>query len=130
MQSLAEELIAHTRLAIPTEAGPIDATLYWREGRIEVEASMPGVFSLSTGFVEIKTDPIPETLLMAAVGRPLSFLFHAPFACDVVITAIKPILRGYVVGFESEDASPLLVGLDLCRTWQDAAGSRTDKPRR
>ena len=67
-----------TQVLLPTASGDVYATLYWQNGYIEAEVSLPGRLETYTRKIEVR-DTLPATMLVAAIGRPLGDVVGLPF---------------------------------------------------
>ncbi len=73
-----------TQVVIPTAGGDISATLYWRDGYIEAEASMPGRLEAYHGHIGL-----PATVMTALVGRQLGDVAALPFRLPTPVQNVE-----------------------------------------
>lgn len=84
-----------TSVSFMTEAGPLYATLFWREGCIEAEVSIPGAFDQFGDWLELRGDKeCSDETAVALVGSPLAAIGTLPFHVEAVITEAHPLIGG------------------------------------
>jgi hypothetical protein len=105
-------------IVIPTARGTMHATLFWREGTIKAEVDLPGVFSCWGDTVEITKAGLPETVITALEGRPMSDVLPAPLASAGLITDASPLNNsGMRLRFEKPEDQALRVNLSTGKVW-------------
>lgn len=106
-----------TRLVLTTPAGPLYALLFWRDGVIQTELSMPKKLDWVSGRLMLEGTLLPEIVLDALPGRPLSSIVALPFETNAKIIE---------VGQSTDDGIWLriepvekLVNLSTAQIWED-----------
>ena len=118
---LAEEV--ETQVQMTTASGDLYATLYWQNGYIEAEVSIPGVLETYSRKIELRAT-LPATVIAAMTGRPLGDFVALPFRLatrvDEVNTAVAG--GGFTFGMEESfsrhlDNGDLVAVLDAFWHW-------------
>lgn len=106
-----------TLVILPTATGPMYATLFWRDGVIKAEVTLAGKLEWFNGRLELRDVRLPETIIEALPGRPLSSLVDVPFGSTATVCAVDSTthdtLRLRV------DPAAFLVNCDTGKIWND-----------
>lgn len=84
-----------TQVNIPTSKGDLYATLYWQNGLIEAEVSLPGHLETYQHTIELRAT-LPATLVASLSGRPLSDLVALPFRLATPVEAVEERSGGWL----------------------------------
>lgn len=85
-----------TDVAFTTDAGPVYATLFWRDGCVKAEITAPGRFAQYSDVFEWYEAALDEASVNALVGSPLSASVPLPFDAACFIADAAPSQQGGV----------------------------------
>lgn len=74
-----------TTALVPTRLGPLYATMFWRDGVIQAELSMPGKLEWFYGRLELNGVVPPAHAVRTLPGRPVARVFDLPFETSALI---------------------------------------------
>ncbi len=90
-----------TSVTFMAEAGPVYATLFWRDGCIKTEIVAPGIFEQSGNILRWYDQEFSQDDVDALVGGSLSSRFTLPFDDDCkIISATTLMSRGVELRFD------------------------------
>lgn len=92
-----------TTVVFPTRYGALCADLYWQEGRITLEASLPGKFVWTTDELRLNGVVLPDAILQGLQGRTLSEVIELPFGGDLTIIDARVGPDGLVLTLEPNE---------------------------
>lgn len=107
-----------TLVSFMTEAGPLYATLFWRDGRIEVEIDISGVLVQGHNRLELSGRAFSQEDAAALVGSPLASIGGLPFDADVVIAKASPLMPSGLELCLRPPSERKLVNCTAGRTWK------------
>jgi hypothetical protein len=103
-----------TLVTFMTERGPLYATLYWREGCVKAEVTVPGHLDWYEGRLELFDCPLREEDIAPFVGRAVASLPDLPFSCEGKITEARSLRNCVKFVVETREA---LLNLDNGEIW-------------
>lgn len=114
LDRLAREI--ETQVVIPTGGGDMYATLFWRDGHIEAEVSLPGQLETYSNKIELRAT-LPDTVLAAVADRPMCDVVELPFRLSTPVDEVDVCSGGWLK-FKL-DYRHSLVNLDTGAIWPD-----------
>lgn len=89
-----------TTVEFPTRGGVLCAQLYWRDGKITVEAWLPGKLLWMSNKLKLQAEVLPEALVQGLQGRRLSDVVELPFGGDLTIIDARLAPYGLALTFD------------------------------
>ena len=83
------------QVVIPTGTGDLYATLYWQNGFIGVEVSLPGHLETYSDQIELRAT-LPATVTTAMIGRPLGDVIALPFRLPAPVREVEGRSEGWL----------------------------------
>ena len=80
---------------IPTDATPMFATLYWRDGTIEADVSIAEKLDCYGTSLDILGNDLPDTIKNSLPGRTVACVAELPFACSCEIRSVQDLDGGF-----------------------------------
>ena len=111
-----------TLVAIPGGKVPLYATLFWHDGTICADITVAGALDYYSRTVELKNLVLPETIVIAMVGRPLSEVADLRFHCDAKVTEVSGLAGGVRLHL---DVGTQLVDCVAGRMWPEPSAAAT-----
>lgn len=115
-----------TRVVLATASGDLYATLYWQNGFIEADVSLPGRLETYSRHIDL-WGTLPATVLVATEGRPLGDVVALPFSLPTPIKHVEQRSNGWLRF--GVDFAHSLVNCETGEIWPEPAeGASTPSP--
>lgn len=103
------------RVRLGSQARPVIFKLGWDDGVIRASSSITGELFVAEGRLKIRNTLLPEQVLLALPGQPLSQVFDQPFSSDARIISASAEESCLSIQFDNR---PLLANCEEGRAWR------------